>query len=687
MPVRVGIDIGGTFTDVAAADTETGEVWTHKVPSTPPDLASGAAAALNAIAGFVSVQDVALLAHATTTGTNALIEGRGARTALLTTEGFRDLLEIGRQRRPSLYDLRARKPHPLVPRLLRREVGERVGSDGGVLRAINREGLVRELEFLRSQKVEAVAICFLHSYANPAHEHIARDLTLNLLPDVYITASSDLLPRFREFERLSTTVVNAYVGPLMSRYLEAFSEQVGNGLRAVPMNIMQSNGGMVPLEVARQSPATTVLSGPAAGAAAAAHLCAELQIERAISLDMGGTSTDVCCIENGLPAVASGREVAGYIVELPGVDVRCIGAGGGSILSLDRAGLPSVGPRSAGTDPGPACYGRGGKLPTVTDALTVLGRLGGVGLLGGALPLDADATRTAIASELAAPLGVGVEEAALGAMTLTVANIRRAVDRLTVAAGRDPRDFVLIAAGGAGPLIACELAAELGMRHMVIPRSPGNFSACGLLSSDLRRDWGETHLLPATVDHLPHIARGFVALERQAQQWLDESALPPQRRVLLRRAAVRYAGQDYELDVDVPPGAIGENALRAVLESFHAAHEQRYGYALSEHPVEVVNLSVTAIGQFATWQTPRLARGDDDVRRAQVGTRPVWLGGSDGFQPLPVYDRNRLRDGDVVPGPAIVEQYDSTLYLPSGYQARVDARGNLHATTTESMGQ
>ncbi|HIE51132.1 MAG TPA: hydantoinase/oxoprolinase family protein [Armatimonadetes bacterium] len=680
MGIRVGIDIGGTFTDIVAADSETGELWMRKVPSTPSNLACGAAAALMAISREVGLEDIALLSHATTVGTNALLEGKGARTALLTTEGFRDLLEIARQQRPSLYDLRARKPRPLVPRVLRREVRERVRYDGSVLRPLDREALRRELDFLRGQAVEAVAICFLHSYANPEHERLARDLAAEFLPGVYITASSDILPRFREYERLSTTVVNAYLGPLMSRYLAELSGLVEAAGVRTAFHIMQSNGGTVPLAVARRIPASTVLSGPAAGAAAAAHLCAELNLERAISLDMGGTSTDVCRIENGLPAVASGRRVAGYVVELPGVDVRCLGAGGGSILSLDRAGLPCVGPRSAGADPGPACYGQGGKLPTLTDAFLLLGRLGVSGLLGGELPLDLEAARTAMASELADPLGISVEEAAWGAVALAVANVRRAMDGLTVAAGRDPRDFVLLAAGGAGPLLACELAAELGIRRVVVPLMPGNFSAWGLLASDLRRDWVETHLLSATVEHLPQLARSFASLERQAEKWLEGCEVPPSRRVLLRCVAVRYLGQDYELDVEVPPGEIKGETLHAVLRAFHAAHEQRYGYALPEWPVEFVNLSVTAIGQLGPGRAPRLGRGEGDVRRARTGTRPVFVSLRDGFQPCPIYARDRLGEGDVVPGPAIIEQYDSTTYVPPGYQARVDSGGNLHAT-------
>ncbi|UCH35372.1 MAG: hydantoinase/oxoprolinase family protein, partial [Armatimonadota bacterium] len=416
MPWRIGIDIGGTFTDLVASELESGALHLRKVPSTLDNLAAGAAGGLNRLADALSIRDVSFFGHGTTAGTNALIEGTGARTALLTTKGFRDLLEIARQRRPALYDLRARKAQPLVPRWLRREIGERMGSDGAVITALDGNEVKAELALLAGERVEALAICLLHSYANAAHERLVRNWAEQVLPDAYVTASSDLLPRFREYERLSTTVVNAYLGPLMNRYLDELSRRIAEAGVACPPHIMQSNGGLVPLDEARRKPASTVLSGPAAGAAAAADVCRQLDLDRAIAIDMGGTSTDVCLIEGGLPASAPGREVGGYAVELPGVDVHCIGAGGGSMLSVDPAGLPRLGPRSAGADPGPACYGRGGQEPTLTDAFLLLGRIAPAGLLGGAMSLDPEAARGAMASKVGEALGLGPEGAALGAV-------------------------------------------------------------------------------------------------------------------------------------------------------------------------------------------------------------------------------------------------------------------------------
>jgi N-methylhydantoinase A len=673
---RVGIDIGGTFTDLAASDAEGSRLLLRKVPSTPPDLASGAARALEEAGRQLPLEAVTFLGHGTTAGTNALIEGTGAGTGLLTTMGFRDLLEIARQQRPSLYDLGARKPRPLVPRRLRREVPERLHCDGSVRRPLNMEAASQELAELRQENVEAIAICFLHSYVNPAHERAVRDLARRVLPGVYLTASSDLLPRFREYERLSTTVVNAYLGPLMNHYLDDLKERVAeSGVKAV-VHIMQSNGGLISLDQARNRPAATVLSGPAAGAAAAADMCSQLGVRRAISMDMGGTSTDVCVIDGGLPASAPGREVGGYVVELPGVDVRCIGAGGGSILSLDRAGLPQLGPGSAGADPGPVCYCRGGQEPTLTDALLALGRLAPAGLLGGEVPMDLSSARNALQEKVAQSLGVSVEQAAQGGVSLAVANVRRAVEGITVARGHDPREFSLIAAGGAGPMIACEVAEALEIGEVIVPAWPGNFSAWGLLASDLRRDWVETHLIAGSAERLSELSEELHRLEGEARRWLAECSLPEARWLLLRRVAARYEGQDYELEVDVPPEEPTEQGLRRVVARFHKLHEQHYGYALPERPVELVDLIVTAVGQV---ERPGSRGGQRSCEREETrrGERAVFLEQPDGYRRCPIYRRDGLSVGEELAGPAVIEQYDSTIFIPVGWRARVVNGGIL----------
>jgi len=675
MAWRVGIDIGGTFTDLAAADLTSGEMHLRKVSSTPSNLAEGAAAGLLALSRQCPLAQIAVLAHGTTAGTNALLEGTGARTGLITTRGFRDLLEIARQKRPSLYDLRAQKPRPLVPRWLRREVPERLRFDGSVLLPLDRAAVRREIEMLAAEDIESLAICLLHSYANPSHEQTVREVAQQVFPHVYVTASSNVLPRFREYERLSTTVVNAYLGPLMNQYLDELSSRIEKAGVGTAPYIMQSNGGLAPLAEARERPAATVLSGPAAGAAAAARLCSDVGADRAIAIDMGGTSTDISLIEGGLPASAPGREVGGYTVELPGVDVRCIGAGGGSIFAVAPGGMPQMGPRSAGAEPGPVCYGRGGEEPTLTDALLVLGRIAPRGLLDGEMALDLAGAESAIAEKVGAALGLSIQDAGLGAVELAAASVRRAVESMTVARGRDPREFSLIAGGGAGPLIACEVASALEIEDVVVPPWPGAFSACGLLTSDLRRDWVETHILPARAEKLPELAQHLSRLARRAEQWI-RSHVTDDQWVVLRSVSARYEGQDYELVVDVPSGELSEGALAAVTADFHAAHERRYGYALPKRPVEFVDVTVAAVGTVS--HPPREAL---PVRReghiAPREERPVYLSREEDDFRCPVYDRSALLADDCIDGPAIAEQYDSTVYLPRGCRARVDDQGNL----------
>ena len=674
MTWRVGIDIGGTFSDLAAANLESGELFLRKVSSTPAALAEGAIAGLKALSAAVPLASVSFLAHGTTAGTNALIEGCGARTGLLTTEGFRDLLEIARQQRPSLYDLRARKPRVLAPRLLRREIPERMGFDGETIRPVDLDATRRELLLLREQEVESLAICFLHSYANPAHERAAKELARDILPGVYISASSDLLPRFREWERLSTTVVNAYLGPLMDRYLGDMERRIEALAPAVAPAIMQSNGGLCTIEEARVRPAATVLSGPAAAAAAAAGLCADLGLERAISIDMGGTSTDVCLIEGGVPASAPDREVGGHAVQLPAIDVRSIGSGGGSLLMIDAGGLPQVGPRSAGADPGPACYGKDGECPTLTDAFLLLGRLPSDGLLDGEIALDSRAANRALMERFAGPLGLGAERAAAGGVELAVASIRRAVESVTVARGRDPRQFTLICAGGAGPLIACDLASALQIEDVVIPPSPGVLSAWGLLVSDARRDWVQSVFLPASPAGLPKLATALNLLEDRAQEWLRGQSPDPENR-MLRAATARYVGQDHELSVALPAGQLDWSTVLRAVEDFHAAHEDHHGYVLPDQPVEFVDLIVTAIvGTRHPSQRAVIAEGGK-ARRAHI--QPVFTPETGWLQACPVRNRQDLGEGAPRRGPLLIRQYDSTTFVAPGYCVQVDGTGSL----------
>jgi len=671
---RVGIDIGGTFSDLAAAELESGELLLRKVSSTPTALADGAVAALTALSETVPLTSVGFLAHGTTAATNALLEGRGARTGLLTTEGFRDLLEIARQQRPSLYNLRARKPPVLVPRVLRREVPERMGFDGEVIRPVDLDAVRRELMLLCRRGIESLAICFLHSYVDGRHERAVRELARELLPGAYITASSDLLPRFREWERLSTTVVNAYLGPLMDRYLGDLAgriEALGTGVSPC---VIQSNGGLCSISEARIRPAATVLSGPAAAAAAAAQICRGLGIERAISIDMGGTSTDVCLFEGGMPATVAEREVGGYAVQLPAVDVRSIGSGGGSLLTVDAGELPQVGPRSAGADPGPACYGKGGEHPTLTDAFLLLGRLPADGLVDGEVALDAGAARQAVTAGFAAPLRVEVERAAAGGVELAVAAIKRAVECLTIARGRDPREFTLICGGGAGPLIACDLAAALQIEDVVIPPAPGVLSAWGLLVSDARRDWVQTVLRPAGPAGLSGLVVDLNRLEEKARGWLRTQPADIGHRVL-RSAAVRYVGQDHELSVPLGPEEFNQSTLQQAVQAFHTIHEDHHGYALPDQPVEIVDLTVTAI--VDTVHGAYRSTTSHGAARTAVSAQAVFMPETGWIHRCPVRHRQDLEEGSQWQGPLLIRQYDSTTFLPPGYCGHVDRTGSL----------
>ena len=674
MAWRVGIDIGGTFSDLAAAELDTGELFLRKVSSTPAALAEGAIAALTALSETVPMSSVNFLAHGTTAGTSALIEGRGARTGLLTTAGFRDLLEIARQRRPSLYDLRARKPRVLVPRVLRREVPERMGFDGEVVRPIDLDATRRELTLLRRQGIDSLAICFLHSYADARHERAVRELARELLPGAYITASSDLLPRFREWERLSTTVVNAYLGPLMDRYLADLARRTGALGTAVSPSVIQSNGGLCSIPEARVRPAATVLSGPAAAAAAAADICRTLSVERAISIDMGGTSTDVCLLEGGMPTTVAQREVGGYAVQLPAVDVRSIGSGGGSLLTVDAGGLPQVGPRSAGADPGPVCYGKGGEHPTLTDAFLLLGRLPSDGLLDGEIRLDSRAAKQAVMERFAAPLRLEVERAAVGAVELAVAAIKRAVQSLAVARGRDPRAFTLICGGGAGPLIACELASALQIEEVVIPPAPGVLSAWGLLVSDARRDWVQSVLRPACTAELSELGAALDRLEEKARGWL-RSQPTDLGHCLLRSAAARYVGQDHELLVPLALGELDQSTLQQAVQAFHAIHEEHHGYALPDRRVEFVDLNVTAIvgRPHATCRAVTL----QGAETTPAPTQAVFIPETGWVDRCPVRHRQYLEEGSQWKGPLLIRQYDSTTFVAPGYRAEVDRGGSL----------
>jgi N-methylhydantoinase A len=678
MTLRIGVDTGGTFTDVCALDEHTGRLHVRKVSSTPDDpgraIVTGVSQLLDEIGGR-DLGEVTYFAHGTTVGTNALLTGRGARTGLLTTAGFRDLLELGRGRRPSLYDLQADKPAPLVPRDLRLEAGERVRHDGRVERALDPEQIRALARQLREQGVEAVAVCFLYSFVDPGHERTAERILAEELPGVHVSVSSAVLPEFREYERLSTVVVNAYLGPVVARYLVRLRTRLAElGLRVTP-HVTQSNGGVIPFETAERTPSRMVLSGPSTGVVGAAGIARAAGFPDIITFDVGGTSSDVSLVQDGVPKESTGTEIDGRPVRAPMLDIHTVGAGGGSIAWIDAGGALKVGPGSAGADPGPACYGRGTE-PTVTDANVVLRVLNPEYLLDGQMKIDSDAARTAVAT-VAGPLGMDVLDAAQGIVRVITANMARAIRVISVQRGYDPRDYTLVPFGGAGPLHAVRLARELGMRTVLVPETPGAQCAAGLLMTDIRADFLRTRIM---APEEPGVAGVFAELEDSATTWLAEENVPPERRRVERFVEMRYTGQNHELAVPVPDGVITADTVTQLTKRFAAEHERLYGYSAAEDAVQVVTFRVRAVGEVARAELHRAPLGDADASAAVRATREVYLPESGGFTPCPVYDRSRLTPGHRLEGPAVVEQMDTTTLLLPGDVAVVDELRNLVVT-------
>lgn len=678
MAYRLGVDVGGTFTDLALLDDDSGRLTVGKVPSVPADPSQGILAGIAQILAQASAEParVGYLAHGTTVATNALLERTGARTALVTTRGFRDLLEIARQRRPALYDLSVPKPAPLVPRALRLEVPERVTADGKARLPLDPAAVERALDALARAGVEALAICFLYSYLRPEHERQVLAWARERLPGVFCSASHEVLPEFREYERLSTTVVNAYLGPTMAGYIDAFRRRVLElGIRSVP-RINQSNGGTIGIEEAARAPVRTVLSGPSAGVAGAAWLAARMGLSSLVTFDMGGTSTDVSFVRGGVPSLAFEREIGGLPIRIPALDIHTIGAGGGSIAWRDSGGALQVGPESAAAEPGPACYARGGTRPTVTDANLILGRLSPKGLLGGQMALDLPRAQEAVA-RLARDLGLQPTEAARGILRVVNANMSRALRVVTVRRGVDPAGLALIAFGGAGPLHAGALARELGIRTIVVPPRPGILCALGLLVEDLRTDAVRTWVGRLAPESLDALDGGFRALEAQATAWLDREGAPAGRRQLTRWLDLRYEGQNYELLVPVPEEVWRERSVEALRRRFLQAHEEAYGFAAEDEPIQVVNLRLAARAAPPAAPVLRQAPGGPDPGAALVGRRRVDFAEAGGDLEAAVYDRSRLAAGNRLAGPAVVEQFDSTTLIHPGQEARVDELGSL----------
>jgi N-methylhydantoinase A len=673
----VGIDSGGTFTDVCLFDEDSGRVDIWKVPSTPQDPSRGIAQGLEEGLGVVGATggDVSFLGHGTTVATNALIELRGSRTGLIVTGGFRDLLEIGRQRRPSLYDTNAEKPPVLVSRDLRLEVAERLTASGAVETPLDEAGVRAAARQLQAAGVKAVAICFLYGFVNPLHEARARAIVAEECPDAFISTSHEVAPEFREFERLSTTVVNSYLGPTMRNYIVNLQARlIERGIASAP-KITQSNGGVIHFDAAARMPARTLLSGPSTGVVAAQVIGKAAGFSNIITFDVGGTSSDVALLENGICGVSSEASVHGYPIKAPMLDIHTVGAGGGSIAFVDSGGLLKVGPRSAGADPGPVCYGRGNDEPTVTDANVVLQTLNPVSLLGGRMPVQRQLALAAV-EKLAARIGMDTFETAQGIISVVTANMAKAIRVISVQRGYDPRDYALFAFGGAGPVHAARLAAELEMTRVVVPRTPGALCAMGLLLTDLRADFAESRLLTLTAEGLVEIAPGFDRLREQAERWFEHEGLPADRRVVSLSADMRYAGQNYELGIRIDSEAIRHGHSETLAAAFAAAHQQRFGFVADRETIQITTLRIEATG-IVPKATLDVASSPTEAAISQMGVRDVYFPESGGFVATPVYDRSALPAGAVIEGPAIIEQMDATTLVLPGMTSRVDDHFNL----------
>ena len=666
----VGIDVGGTFTDLTAVDEATGRVVVTKVPSRPRHEADAVLAGLAALG--IAARDVRRLVHGTTVGTNAVLQRQGARVAVITTAGFRDLIEIGRTKRniPALFVPTFVRPKPVVERKRRFEVTERLGADGRVLVPLDPASVERALDAAVAADAEALAVCLLHAYLNPMHERTIADMAKGRCPGVAVSCSAEVVAEYREFERFSTTVLNAYLQPLMDRYLGNLEERLRATGYAHGVLTVASSGGMMTTETARRLPIKTIFSGPAGGVSQACFVGGAIGVRDLITYDMGGTSTDVCLVRDLAPLATSDAMVGAFPVKVPQIDMHTVGAGGGSIAWLEEDGSLQVGPRSAGAAPGPAAYGLGGTEPTVTDANVVLGRIGVRRPLGGSITIDAVRAHAAVAG-LAERMGgtLSVDALAEGIVRIAVARMTSAIREISIQRGHDPRDFTLVAFGGAGPMHALALADEIGIPRVLVPRHPGNFSALGLLASDIKHDEVRTRVGPLR-ERWGQVADLFVEMESSLRRQLELEGFDGPRQRLRRSLDLRYRGQAFELNLET-----SDEPLAVIEAAFHERHRAVYGHADPTATVELVNARLSAYGVVDRPATERPAAAAPADGGVLIERRRIRFDGA--AHDCPVWERERWPEGAELAGPAIVEEFGATTVVPPGWRGRLDAHGNL----------
>lgn len=691
---RVGVDIGGTFTDIVLLGAD-GTIHTKKISSSVGNYAEAIVEGLSELFGETGLAGrmIEEIRHGTTVASNAILEHKGARVGLITTKGFRDVLEIRTLRMPRLYDLAWEKPPPLVERYLRQVVDERVDARGRIERALDLDDAERAVDVLLAEKVEAIAVCLLNSFANPRHELMIKEVIERKAPELKLSVSYEVLPEIKEYERTSTTVINAYVMPIVANYLRALRSGLDGAGIPARLLLMQSNGGLTSDSAAAERPMNIIESGPAGGVVGAQALARAKQLPRIITFDMGGTTAKASMVEEGEVTRAGEYSVgagimagsrlltgAGYMLKVPAIDLAEVGAGGGSLVWIDGGGSLQIGPQSAGALPGPVCYDKGGEIPTVTDANVVLGYINPRHLVGGALALNAGKARLAFEAKVARPLGLPLEQAAYGAHQIAASNMIRAIKSVSTERGRDPREFALFAFGGNGPLFACGMARALGMRRIVVPPSAGLFSSFGLLYADVEHHYSRTFRRLLRQADLAEIERAWAGLAEQAKVQLAAEDFAGERMRLRRSAALHYQGQSYELSVPVPDGAIDEGMVTFLEEAFGREHEKTYGHrAGADEPVELVSIQVVGQGLRQGSAIPERVR-PSRAEPAPPPPRPAWFGGDGngqaaGWQRTPVLRRSDLASARG--GPLIVEEYDATCVVPPGATAQLDAGGNI----------
>ena len=687
MGYRIGVDVGGTFTDFSIYNTISGKLIHYKRSSTPDDPSCSIVTSLAEILEKENIQaaDIEYLAHGTTVATNALIEKKGDTIGLITTYGFKDLMEIGDQKRPSLYDLLRPKPVSLIHPGARWEVHERILYDGSIRQPLQEQDVLDGIAHFKKMGIRSIAVCTLFSFLNPIHEQKIREIIRREYPEAYVSISSDLVHEFREYARMSTTVLNAYLGPIMKEYVENFRESIkGAGVSVSPF-VTQSNGSIISIDETIDCPIRTAVSGPSAGVIGAARIGKQCGLNSLITFDMGGTSIDVSLIQDGKANVSFERMVEGYPARIPMIDIVTVGAGGGSLACVDEGGVLKVGPRSAGAKPGPACYCRGGEEPTVTDANLILGKLNPKRILGGRMSIDEKRSILAIKKAICQKTDLSIEDAAAGIVTVVNSNMVRAIRMVSVERGYDPRQFTLVAFGGAGPLHACEVAEEIGIRQVLFPPSPGTLCSLGLLMADTQFDLSRSRLTIVNEQNLSIINNLLADLALEGQQLLNTQKIPELRRRFQFGFDCRYEHQNYELTIKIDKGKLNESDLDDLKKAFGNAHEHAYGYQDKERPVQIVNYRVSAVGLSDKPEVDHIQERSASVPKENE-VRQVRFEKQCKFIETPVYLRDDLPSDCVLQGPAIIEQMDSTCVIPPGWTALSDQYGNILVERKEKNG-